>query len=301
MSEVSIPCVAHFPLEGRPAKVDPFLLTSAVRIPPDLYLDDKHHRSIYCLGCGVMCSRIPRKKAKRKDNVHAFYAHIRGFDDVGCPHRKPGYSASVDGNSVEKKAINLVAFAGWKTLDDDIAENEEDEQVSKSKRVVQGRTARDGQEDELVFDADGSLFHVGKFRTVRSLVMHAQVSLDKNVQFSDQETTRLGDLIISIEKILKDLHRHIGKSFLFFGQPKSVNSGPHDVFLNFSEGRHHLAGICDPRIFEQRGWRTSELGHYYAFYGMLEVDESYLYVRIMNLGQIDRPPVSANSLFDSLR
>jgi len=299
MSQVSIPCVAHFPLEGRPSKVDPSQLTNAVHLLPENYSDDEHHGSIYCPGCGVMCSRIPRKKARRTDNVHAFYAHIRGFDDISCPHRKTGGRASVDGIAKKKKAINLVTFADWKRLEDDEAESEEDGQVSKSKRLVQGRTAGNGRGVKLVFDASESVLNAGKFRTVRRLVMHAKRDLDTYVQFTDQEATRLGDLIVWIEKVQKDSLRYIGKSFLFFGQPTSIVKGTHQVFFNFKEHGHDLAGYCDPRVFERRGWKTSECGRYYIFYGLLEGHESCSHVRILDSGQIDRFSLS-HALLNSL-
>ncbi|MCY1454664.1 hypothetical protein D9M71_717450 [compost metagenome] len=108
-------------------------------------------------------------------------------------------------------------------------------------------------------------------------------------------------MIVSIEKVHKDIRRHIGKSFLFFGKPTSIVSGPLDVFLNFKAAKHFLAGFCDPRIFENRGWKTSELDHYYIFYGLLEGDESYSFVRIFELGQIDRPPLTAYGLLNKLR
>lgn len=301
MSQVSIPCVAHFPLEGWPDRVDPSLLTSAVKIPPELYLDDEHHRSIYCPGCGVMCSRIPRKKARRKDNVHAFYAHSRGFDDVGCPHRKPGGSAGADAIGKEKKAINLATFAGWKSLDDDEAEDEEVGQVSKSKRVVQGGTAGNGRGVELVFDGRGNLLNAGEFHTVGRLVTLAKTSLDISVQFADQEATRLRDLIVWVEKVQKDSRQYIGKSFLFVGQPTLIYSGRLHVFFNFMNAEHNLVAYCDPRVFERWGWKTSERDHYYIFYGLLERNKSDSLVRILYSGQIDRLPSPAHDLFNSLR
>lgn len=302
MAQVSIPSVAHYPLEDQSVRVEPTLLANAVRIPPEHYLDDEHHGSIYCPECGVMCSRMPRKQAKRIDNVDAFYFHIRGFDEVVCPHRKPGGSAGVDGTGKEKKAINLVTFAGWKSLDDnELTEDEEPEQASTHKRVVQGGSAGNGRGVELVFDANGGLLNAGEFRTVRRLVFLAQKSLDISVQFDDQDATRLGDLIVWTEKVEKNPSRYIGKSFLFFGQPTSIRQGTHRVFFNFQSHAHQLSGHCDPRIFEKRGWKTFERSHYYIFYGLVEGTEAHMTVRILESGQIDRLPLSAHELFNSLR
>lgn len=301
MSQVSIPCVAHFPLEGRPARVDPSLLTSAAKIPPERYVDDEHHRSIYCPCCGVMCSRIPRNKARRKDDVHAFYAHIRGFDDVSCPHRKPGGSVAEDGIGKEKKAINLANFSGWNSLDDDEAEDEEAGQDTKSKRIVQGGRAGNERGGELVFGGVEKLLDAGEFRTVGRLVTLAKTSLDISVQFPNQVATRLRDLIVWIEKVQKDSHQYIGKSFLFVGQPSLIYSGRVQVFFNFFNTEHNLVAYCDPRVFEKKGWKTSERDHYYIFYGLLECNKSDSLVRVLYPGQIDRLPASTHDLFNSLR
>lgn len=302
MAQVSIPSVAYFPLEDQPTRVDPILLANAVHIPPEQYLDDDHHGAIYCPDCGVMCSRKPRKLAKRVDNVDAFYAHIKGFDGVICPHRKPGGSGGADGVSKEKKAVNLVTFAGWKSLDDD-EQHEDDplEQPSKQKRLVQGGSAGNGRGGEIVFDANGILLNAGEFHTVRRLVLLAQKSLDISVQFDDQDATRLRDLIVWTEKVEKNPSRYIGKSFLFFGQPTSIRHGTHRVFFNFASHAHHLTGHCDPRIFEKRGWKTFERSHYYIFYGLVQGTEERMTVRILESGQIDRLPVSAHETFKSLR
>jgi hypothetical protein len=302
MAQVSIPAVVHFPLEEQPERVDPLLLVNAVHIPPENYLDDEHHGAIYCPDCGVMCNRKPRKKAKRIDNVDAFYAHIKGFDEVVCKHRKPGGSSSADGVGKEKKALNLVTFAGWKSLDDDeLPEDELDEQPSGQKRLVQGGSAGNGRGVEIVFDANGVLLNAGEFHTVRRLVLLAQKSLDISVQFDNHDATRLRDLIVWTEKVEKNPSRYIGKSFLFFGQPTSIRHGTHRVFFNFQSNVHQLSGHCDPRIFEKRGWKVFERSHYYIFYGLVEGSESHMTVRILESGQIDRLPLSAHALFNSLR
>jgi hypothetical protein len=70
---------------------------------------------------------MPRLLAKRKDNVDAFFFHMPGYDDVPCPHRKSAAGGGDDGAGKERKAVNLVTFAGWKSLDDD--ELPEDEQL----------------------------------------------------------------------------------------------------------------------------------------------------------------------------
>ncbi|XLM17992.1 hypothetical protein DKB71_04850 [Pseudomonas sp. PLMAX] len=226
---------------------------------------------------------------------------MRGFDDVVCPHRMPGGSACVDGISKEKKAINLVSFAGWNSVDDDEAEDDEAWQISKSKRVVQGGTAGNERGVELVFDGGGKLLNAGEFRTVGRLVTLAKTSLDISVQFPDLEVTRLRDLIVWIENVQKDSRQYIGKSFLFVGKPNSIDSGRVKIFFKFFNTEHNLVVYCDPHVLEKKGWKISERDHYYIFYGLLERNESDSIVRILYPGQIDRLPSSAHELFNSLR
>ncbi|MCQ4308634.1 hypothetical protein NA645_11645 [Pseudomonas stutzeri] len=302
MSQISIPVVALYPLEDQPKRVDPSLLEDAPRIPPELYVDDDHHGAVYCPDCGVMCSRMPRREAKRKDQVDAFYFHIKGFETVACPHRQSGRGGDGDGSGREKKAINLVTFAGWKDFqDDDEDEDDFSDQSRKPKREVQGGTGLGRRGFELVFDENGSLLNAGEFRTVRRLVYLAQRSLDINVQFDDQEAVRLGDLIVSVEKVQKDSARYIGRSLLIFGMPTSIKGGNARHFFNFQSPGHEVSAHCDPRIVVERGWKNYERDNYYIFYGLVEGSERRTTVRVLQPGQIDRIPVSAHKLFDSLR
>lgn len=303
MSQISIPNVAFYPLEDPPTRVAPALLDDAPRLPPEFYVDEEHHGFIYCPDCGVMCSRMPRKQAKRKDNVDAFYFHIRGFDDITCPHRKPGKGGASEGSGKGKKAINLVTFAGWKSLEDDEFEEDEADQKpsQKNKRVVQGGSSGKGRGFELVFDENGSLLNSGEFRTVKRLVYLAQKTLNVFVQFDGQDAIRLGDLIVPIEKVQKNITQYIGKSFLLFGQPTTIVKGTHRVFFNFPSPDHQLSGHCDPRIFEKRNWKIFERGHYYIFYGQIDGTETRTSIRILEPGQIDRLPLTAHELFKSLR
>ncbi|KPB37267.1 hypothetical protein QCD83_12525 [Pseudomonas savastanoi pv. phaseolicola] len=303
MSQISIPHVAYFPLEIQPPKIDPHVLSGALRIPPELYVDAEHHGAVYCPDCGVMCSRMPRLLAKRKDNVDAFFFHMPGYDDVPCPHRKSAAGGGDDGAGKERKAVNLVTFAGWKSLDDDELPEDEDEieKSSKSKSVVQRGSARGGSGFELVYNENGTLLNAGEFRTVKRLVYLAQKSLEISVQFEGEDAIKLRDLIVPIERIQKNPSRYIGKSFLLFGQPITIKVGTHRVFFNFPSSDHSLSGHCAPAIFEKRQWKTFERGHYYIFYGVIEGTETKTSVRILEPGQIDRLPSSAHDLFRSLR
>ena len=152
-----------------------------------------------------------------------------------------------------------------------------------------------------MFGGVEKLLDAGEFRTVGRLVTLAKTSLDISVQFPNQVATRLRDLIVWIEKVQKDSHQYIGKSFLFVGQPSLIYSGRVQVFFNFLNTEHNLVAYCDPRVFEKKGWKTSERDHYYIFYGLLECNKSDSLVRVLYPGQIDRLPASAHHLFNSLR
>lgn len=306
MSQVSIPNVAFLPLEPQPAAVAPAVLVDAPRLLPEFYLDDEHHGLIYCPECGVMCGRRPRKTPKRKDGVPAFYFHMPGFDTVECPHRKKGGAGGGDENGgKERRAINLVTFAGWKSL----AENEEDEdeeedqdQNPRKRKEVQGGSSVNGRGFENFYDADGNLLNPGHFRTVGRLVRLAQINLNIAIQFEGEDAVRLRDLIVSIEKAQRNIKQYLGKSFLFFGQPTSIAKGKFNrVFFNFQSPQHQLSGHCELDIFESRGWKTFERDRYYLFYGRVDGDEEHSIVRVLESGQIDRLPLSARELFNSLR
>lgn len=304
MPQISIPTVAFFPLDVQPKKIDIELLHDAPRIPPELYIDDDHHGAVYCPDCGVMCSRMPRREAKRKDLVDAFYFHIKGFENVGCPHRQAGGRGKGDGPGRDKKAINLVTFAGWKGFDDDEEDDDDedfDNQRKKPKREVPGGVGANRRGFELVFDENGNLLNAGEFKTVRRLVYLAQKSLDINIRFEDEEATRLGDLILSVEKLQKNSEKYIGKSFLIFGMPTSIKPGNARHFFNFQSPGHEVSAHCDPRIVQERGWKNYERDHYYVFYGLVEGNEAHTTIRVLEPGQIDRIPMTAHALFKSLR
>ncbi|WP_259740263.1 hypothetical protein [Pseudomonas brassicacearum] len=305
MSQVSIPHVAFLLLDPQPTAVAPALLVDAPRVLPELYLDDEHHGLIYCPECGVKCGRRPRKTPKRKDGVPAFYFHMPGFETVECPHRKKASAGGGDGDSgKEKRAINLVTFAGWKTL----AENEEDDdeddqdQNPRKRKEVQGGSSVNGRGFENFFDADGNLLNPGHFHTVGRLVRLAQINLDIAIQFEGEDAIRLRDLIVSIEKAQRNISQYLGKSFLFFGQPTSIIKGRFNrVFFNFQSPQHELSGHCELDIFESRGWQTFERDRYYLFYGRVEGNETHSIVKVLESGQIDRVPSTARDLFNGLR
>lgn len=304
MSQVSIPYVVLHPLVPQPTTVPPSILVGSPQITPELYIDEEHHGLIYCPDCGVMCSRRPRKLAKSKGDVDAFYFHMPGFDEVDCPHRKKNGGTGGDEEGKEKRAINLVTFAGWKSLSDDEDDSDEDgdKDLVKKKRQVQGGSSGNGNGFENFYDPEGGLLNPGEFRTVRRLVQLAQISLDIAVQFDEQEPVRLHDLIVSIEKAQKNIARYLGGSFLFFGQPTSIEKGRYDrVFFNFKSPGRQLSGHCEQKIFEKRNWKTFERDRYYLFYGLVEGDEAHSIIRIKEAGQIDRLPLSARELFNSLR
>jgi hypothetical protein len=306
MSQISIPQVAFLFLEPQPPAVAPAVLADAPRLLPEFYLDDEHHGLIYCPECGVMCSRRPRKTPKRKDGVPAFYFHMPGFDTVECPHRRKAGAGGGDGDGgKERRAINLVTFAGWKSL----AENEKDEdddddqdQSPRKRKEVQGGSSVNGRGFENFYDADGNLLNPGHFRTVGRLVRLAQISLDIAIQFEEEDAILLRDLIVSIEKAQRDISKYLGKSFLFFGRPTSIAKGKFNrVFFNFKSPQHQLSGHCELDIFESRGWQTFERDRYYLFYGRVDGDEDHSIVRILESGQIDRVPLSAREIFNNLK
>jgi len=305
MSQISIPYVAYHPLETQPDSIAPSDLTESLKLPPEHYVDDEHHGRVYCPDCGVMCSRRPRKNPKRKDGVDAFYCHLPGFDTVECPHRKKGGPGSGgDEGGKEKRAINLVTFAGWKSLetDDDSEEDDEDFVKPRRKEAQNGSSVTGKGGFENIFDAEGNLVNPGRFSTVGRLVQLAKVSLNIAVQFEDKEAIRLRDLIVSIEKAQRNIKAYIGKSFLFFGQPTSIVKGNYGrVFFNFKSPGHELSGHCELDIFEARGWKVYEKDSYYLFYGLVEGDEAHSIVRVLEAGQIDRVPSTARKLFDGLR
>lgn len=305
MSQVSIPHVVFLPLENQPAYVSPWDLVEAQKLPPEIYIDDEHHGQIYCPDCGVMCSRRPRKTPKRKDGVPAFYFHMPGFDTIECPHRKKAGSGGGDEDGgKEKRAINLVTFAGWKDISEDDQDGDEDdaEQNKRQRREVQGGRSVAGRGFENFYDADGNLLNPGHFRTVGRLVRLAQINLNIAIQFEGEEAIRLHDLIVSIEKAQRDISKYLGKSFLFFGQPTSIVKGKFErVFFNFKSPQHELSGHCELSIFDNRGWKTSDRDRYYLFYGKVEGDENHSIVRVLQSGQIDRVPSTARYLFDKLR
>jgi hypothetical protein len=292
MSQVSIPCVAYFPLEDRPAWINPSLLLNAAMITPDHYLDTEHHRSIYCPNCGVMCSRVPRKKAKRQDNVHAFYAHIRGFSETNCPHRKPDRRAGGDGLHQEIKAISLVTLESWHNFEDDGFEDQEDGKLSDLKQHVRGGAAGIGQGVSFKVAAAGAALNAGKVHTVRRLIMLAKTSPEIYVQLPEQGSTRLRDLIVRIENIQKNGRKCIGKSFIFVGRPGAIDLGYVRVLLKFFNPELNLFVYCDPEVFNRKGWKISDSAYHYVFYGLLEANESHSYVRISKSGQIHRLPLS---------
>ena len=49
------------------------------------------------------------------------------------------------------------------------------------------------------------------------------------------------------------------------------------------------------------GALTFERDRYYLFYGLVEGDEAHSIIRIKEAGQVDRLPLSARELFNSLR
>ncbi|PMY37420.1 MULTISPECIES: hypothetical protein [Pseudomonas] len=306
MSQISIPYVAYHFLEPQLETVAPLELAEAVKLPPELYIDDEHHGRVYCPDCGVMCSRRPRKSPKRKDGVDAFYFHLPGFDTVECPHRKKsGPGGGGDEGAKERRAISLVTFAGWKSLAGDDESEDDDDQVyvkPRKKEVQNGSSVSGRGGFENIFDADGNLLNPGRFRTVGRLVQLAQISLNIAIQFEGEDAILLRDLIVSIEKVQRNIKAYLGKSFLFFGQPTSIVKGKYNrVFFNFKSPEHELSGHCELDIFEARGWKTFERDRYYLFYGMVEGDEGHSIVRVLEAGQIDRVPSTARQLFDGLR
>lgn len=306
MSQISIPYVAFHPLEPQPDSVVAQDLTEALKLPPELYVDDDHHGRIYCPDCGVRCSRRPRKTPKRRDGVDAFYFHLPGFDGVECPHRKKGGpGAGGDPGAKERRAISLVTFAGWKSLEsDDEADDEVDDDRSKPRRkeAQNGSSVTGKNGFENIFDAEGNLLNPGRFSTVGRLVQLAKVSLNIAVQFDGEDAILLRDLIVSIEKAQRNIKPYIGKGFLFFGRPTSIVKGNYGrVFFNFKSPEHELSGHCELDIFEARGWKTFERDNYYLFYGVVEGDEGHSIVRVLESGQIDRVPSTARQLFEGLR
>ncbi|MGG7647937.1 hypothetical protein ACQ4OB_07890 [Pseudomonas sp. ES4] len=304
MAQVSIPHVAFQLLDPQPKSVAPSTLVDSPRLPPELYIDDEHHGRIYCPDCGVMCSRRPRKTPKRKDGVDAFFFHHPGFEEVECPHRKKaGGGGGDDEGGREKKAINLVTFAGWKSLSDDEVDDDFDEnEPKKKKRQVEGGSSGVGNGIERYYDPQGGLLNPGEFRTVRRLVQLAKISLDIAIQFEGEEAIRLRDLIVSVDKVQKNIDRYFGKSFLFYGRPTSIVKGSFSrVFFNFQSPQNQLSGHCDLAIFEKRNWQIFERDRYYLFYGLIEGDESHSIVRIKEAGQIDRLSASAKDSIASLR
>ncbi|WP_455914253.1 hypothetical protein [Pseudomonas syringae] len=305
MSQVSIPHVVFLPLDAQPPYLSPWDLVEAYKLPPELYIDDDHHGRIYCPDCGVMCSRRPRKTPRRKDGVPAFYFHMPGFDTVECPHRKKsGSGAGEDEGGKEKRAVNLVTFAGWKDVSEDEDQDDEDDRGLKppKRKEVQGGRSLAGRGFENFYDADSNLLNPGHFRTVGRLVRLAQINLNIAIQFDGEDAIRLHDLIVSIEKVQRDIKKYLGKSFLFFGQPTSIIKGKYDrVFFNFKSPQHELSGHCELGIFENRGWKTSDRDRYYLFYGKVQGDVEHSIVRVLQSGQIDRVPSTARHLFDNLR
>lgn len=303
MSQISIPQVAFFPLDEQPKRVDPVVLVGALLISPESYADDEHHGAIYCPDCGVLCSRSPLKEARRKDLVDAYYFHVRGFESVVCPHRRAVGSGKSQGPGREQKAINLVTFSGWKGFDEEDDDDDDDFPTDgkKPKTKARGGAAVSQNGFELVFGEDGTLLNAGKFKTVARLIYLAQRSLDINIQFDGQDATRIGDLLLSIEKLQKNSAKYIGKSYLLFGVPTSIKGGSARHFFNFSSPEHELSAHCDPRIVEQRAWKNYERGHYYVFYGKVEGSESHSLVKVLEPGQIDRIPMTAQRFFSSLR
>ncbi|MDU8456705.1 hypothetical protein [Pseudomonas syringae group sp. J254-4] len=307
MAQISIPKVAFLVLEPQPSSVAPATLVDAPRLLPESYADDEHHGLIYCPECGVMCSRRPRKNPTRKDGVPAFYFHMPGFDKVECPHRrKGGAGGGDDEGGKEKRAINLVTFAGWKSLTENEADEDDDDedqdQNPHKRKEVRGGSSVNGRGFENFYDADGNLLNPGHFRTVRRLVRLAQISLDIAIQFEGEEAVLLRDLIVPIEKAQQDIKRYLGKSFLFFGQPTSIAKGKYNrVFFNFKSPQHELSGHCELDIFESRNWQTFERDRYYLFYGRVDGNETHSIVRILESGQIDRAPLSSRTLLNNFR
>lgn len=306
MSQISIPYVAFHPLEPQPESVAALDLTEALKLPPELYVDDEHHGRVYCPDCGVMCSRRPRKTPKRRDGVDAFYFHLPGFDMVECPHRKKGGpGAGGDAGAKERRAISLVTFAGWKNLESDDEPDDEDDDgtVKPRRKEAQNGSSVTGKGGfENIFDAEGNLLNPGRFSTVGRLVQLAKVSLNIAVQFDGEDAILLRDLIVSIEKAQRNIKAYIGKGFLFFGRPTSIVKGNYGrVFFNFKSPEHELSGHCELDIFEARGWKTFERDNYYLFYGVVEGDEDHSIVRVLESGQIDRVPSTARQLFEGLR
>jgi hypothetical protein len=288
MSQISIKHAAHFPLEWQPKKVDPHILANAPMIEPEHYLDDEHYLSIYCPDCGVRCTRKPRKAAKRKDNVLAFFSHIQGYDEVSCQYRKPGNNMGTHGVQIEKKAANLLSFADWKDMDEDQGNHEENGEVSKPLRIVQGGRAGEGQRSKTVPNEDDRMLHAGEFHTVRRLVTVAFDCIDTYIKFPDREPERLGSLFIWIKNAQRNHVKYIGRSLIFFGRPNSIVIGRGYTFFNFKEHGHSLAMRCDHKVFEQLGWKTSERNFCYVFHGLLEPHDRDSFVHVMHLGQICR-------------
>ncbi|MBX8617302.1 hypothetical protein K5D48_09550 [Pseudomonas cichorii] len=227
---------------------------------------------------------------------------MKGYEDVPCPHRQGGGGGKGDGPSKERKAINLVTFAGWKGFQDEDEEDDEfPDENKKPKRKVERGAGGIYQGFELFFDKNGSLLNAGQFKTVRRLVYLAQKSLDINIQFGDQDAVRLGDLIVSVEKLQNNSAKYIGKSLLLFGKPTSIKSGNARHFFNFQSPGHEVSMHCDPRIVKDREWKSYERDHYYIFYGLIEGTVAHTTIKILEPGQIDRLPTTARDLFNSLR
>ncbi|MDR0279090.1 MAG: hypothetical protein LBJ37_14515 [Paucimonas sp.] len=235
----------------------------------------------------------------------AFYFHMPGFDTVECPHRKRGAAGGGgDADAKQRRAINIVTFAGWKSLaDNDEREDDDDDDYLKPKRKeAQNGSSVSGRGGfENYFDSDGNLLNPGRFKTVRRLVQLAQVNLNIAVQFGGEDAIRLHDLIVSIEKAQRNIKPYLRKSFLFFGKPTSIVKGAYGrVFFNFNSPGHDLSGHCELDIFESRGWKTFERDNYYMFYGQVDGDEKHSIIKVLEAGQIDRVPATARQLFDGL-
>ncbi|MCO8165487.1 hypothetical protein NJC38_25450 [Pseudomonas sp. 21LCFQ010] len=303
MPQISIPLVVFYVVEDQPKMVDITLLVHEHQVSPESYIDELHHGAIYCPKCGVMCSRQPRKKAKRKDNVDGFFFHLKDFEHIKCEYRKAGGTKAGDGDGKAKKAINLINFNGWKSVEDDDGgdEDEDGDQDKKGKREVARGSTGNRTGGELTFGEDGSLLKAGNFSTVSRLLQVARKSLDINVQFPGHEATRIGDLIISVEKLQKNSERYIGKSWLIYGVPTSIESGKFKYFYNFASPGHKFAIYCDREVVMGKEWQGRERGRYYLFYGLLERrGDNSTVVRVTELGQAHRVSLSARKFFSKV-
>lgn len=288
MSQITIQCVAHLPLETRPKKVDPHILANAPKIEPEHYVDEEHYLSIYCPECGVRCTRKPRKGAKQIDNVLAHFSHIGGYSDVSCPHRKLGNDAGLHGTQKERKAANLLRLGGWKGMEEYQDDCEGDERRLRIQRIVQGGRAGGSQGYKVVPNRGDEALHAGEFRTVRRLVEAALGTTDTYIKFPDQDSVRLVNLFAWIEKVLRDRVPYIGKNFITFGQPASIEVGKYFIFINFTKHWHYLTVQCPHNVFEQLNWKTTDINYCYVFYGLLESGGRRSFVNIVCRGQICR-------------